>query len=264
MKTSSQRHGFTLIELLVVIAIIAILAAILFPVFAKVRENARRISCTSNMKQLGIAVTQYTQDSDETLPVADWWSIPNGTGWVSRTLPYVKSLGVYKCPDDSKGLTVSAKDGWKGIMVSFAANAYHAGWNGTQNLAYGPIGYEGASWMDATPNNLAKMNRPSDTILLAEKFADDTDGSGVGTNAANAPTGNVFTNDMKDFGQKIPDGTKPAAAYPDGPNGGVSAHHNDMADFLFLDGHVKTMNPVKTNPDPNNQPQNNMWDGTRQ
>ena len=71
MKTRSARSGFTLIELLVVIAIIAILAAILFPVFQKVRENARRSSCLSNEKQLGLAIIQYTQDTDETFGVVD-------------------------------------------------------------------------------------------------------------------------------------------------------------------------------------------------
>ena len=119
------RSGFTLIELLVVIAIIAILAAILFPVFQKVRENARRSSCTSNLKQLSLAVVQYNQDYDEFMPL----SVGNNTygGWVYYTgftgvnqttptsfdptqgsiYPFVKSKGVYVCPDDASGQALS-------------------------------------------------------------------------------------------------------------------------------------------------------------
>jgi len=94
--------GFTLIELLVVIAIIAILAAILFPVFAKVREKARQTSCLSNEKQLGLAFMQYSQDNDERfytgLPSRE--SYGEGTGWGGSVYPYIKSTSVFVCPDD--------------------------------------------------------------------------------------------------------------------------------------------------------------------
>src|SRR5690349_1235069 len=82
--SSKASYGFTLIELLIVIAIIAILAAILFPVFARARENARRSSCQSNLKQIGLAFAQYTQDNDERLPMA-YNYYGGGTTGVPRT-----------------------------------------------------------------------------------------------------------------------------------------------------------------------------------
>ena len=114
MTTSSPRRrprGFTLIELLVVIAIIAILAAILFPVFAKAREKARQASCASNLKQLGLAITQYTQDYDELVPPALVRSAAGVTNtWRWILYPYVKSTRVYTCPSDQSNATNTTYD----------------------------------------------------------------------------------------------------------------------------------------------------------
>lgn len=137
-----QRHGrrtaFTLIELLVVIAIIAILAAILFPVFARARENARRASCQSNVKQIGLGIMQYTQDYDERLPNA--WVGPDGNaktgGWnyysqvglvgttavfdptAGAIYPYLKSAQVFVCPSDTQGQRTGSSYAINGCTLS--------------------------------------------------------------------------------------------------------------------------------------------------
>jgi len=126
---STTRKGFTLIELLVVIAIIAILAAILFPVFAKVREKARATSCTSNMKQVGLGLLQYQQDNDEAFPVGFQYAGANGNvsgaGWAGPISPYIKSTGVFKCADDSTSQLVV--NNIVNYPVSYALNSNIAG-----------------------------------------------------------------------------------------------------------------------------------------
>lgn len=126
-------NGFTLIELLVVIAIISILAAILFPVFARARENARRTSCLSNLKQIGMGIMQYTQDYDETYPnygtlvgtaeVSPWWT--------GMTAPYLKSAAVLRCPSSPLGAESSLGHYGANILVLKAArgigNVYEPG-----------------------------------------------------------------------------------------------------------------------------------------
>src|SRR5690606_13298398 len=109
---NGTKRGFTLIELLVVIAIISILAAILFPVFARARENARRASCMSNLKQIGLGIMMYTQDYDETYPRClqiDAATPPDDIRWVSGNYwvwqqmiqPYVKNYQIFRCPSSS-------------------------------------------------------------------------------------------------------------------------------------------------------------------
>jgi prepilin-type N-terminal cleavage/methylation domain-containing protein/prepilin-type processing-associated H-X9-DG protein len=134
MERNRKPRGFTLIELLVVIAIIAILAAILFPVFAKAREKARCSSCQSNLKQIGVAFLQYAQDNDERFPASVWADLPlqfpgsaNWRGVFTHGIQsYLKSTQVFKCPSDSTTEIISygysqylyeASRGWASVAA---------------------------------------------------------------------------------------------------------------------------------------------------
>lgn len=258
-------QAFTLIELLVVIAIIAILAAILFPVFAQAREKARQASCMSNESQIGLAIMQYTQDFDEVYPKSegnagdaapyyDRWA----DTWADVIQPYVKSYDVFRCPDDSS----TPLPTWEGVGVSYNCNAdddYTSHW-----IAYGPFGMgsnPGDFW-NYNSLTLGQINEPGDSIMVAEEHNSDMLKVGA-QNATEYNSGFTETSWVGCCTALIPDGTRPAAAYPFGPNGAVSATHTSLANFLFCDGHVKAMLPIDTNPDPINHPEKDLWNCLR-
>jgi prepilin-type N-terminal cleavage/methylation domain-containing protein/prepilin-type processing-associated H-X9-DG protein len=144
-------RGFTLIELLVAIAIIAILASILFPVFARARENARRASCMSNLKQIGLATMMYVQDYDEWYPMGarrrNMWA-ERGT-WRFFLQPYTKSTQVFRCPSDASVLS----DAGDYIAISYGIN------------------YQIAGWCSAVP--MAALQSPAQTIFATEMASTD-------------------------------------------------------------------------------------------
>lgn len=168
-----KRRAFTLIELLVVIAIIAILASILFPVFSRARENARRSSCASNLKQIGLGILQYVQDYDETLPPHRQTLIGNdgvtntALSWRGLTFPYVKNAQVYACVSNQQRKVASDADGdaannlpnTQKFTISYSAN------NRPMVAAATPA---------ATTIKLSAVESPSTQLWIGESTTNDS------------------------------------------------------------------------------------------
>jgi prepilin-type N-terminal cleavage/methylation domain-containing protein/prepilin-type processing-associated H-X9-DG protein len=168
-----KRSGFTLIELLVVIAIIAILAAILFPVFAQAREKARQSGCLSNLKQIGTGLMMYTQDYDEAYPCnwygGLWPSTPDGKQykWMDAVYPYVKNEAVFTCPSDGSGrqqyiyyrnLPKASTNNWGSYLT---------------NVAYWDLGPGTPASSEGNPSarrttTVAALQRPSETFWAGD------------------------------------------------------------------------------------------------
>ncbi len=145
-----RRTGFTLMELLVVIAIIAILAAILFPVFARAREKARQSSCLSNEKQIALGVLMYAQDYDDTLPPYYNFAatVPAGARyWMEVIMPYVKNSQIFVCPSRGNGA----------ITASYGCN---------YNWVFS--NFEESGWPPERGKNLAKIDRVSEIIMFLD------------------------------------------------------------------------------------------------
>lgn len=268
-----SKKAFTLIELLVVIAIIAILAAILFPVFAQAKEAAKKTSCLSNEKQLSLGVLMYQNDFDDSYPQGTGaWSFFNGsssgsfwgdTNWAVVTLPYIKSLGILGCPDDSKGSKVDPNTAWAGIMMSYAVNGLIVPWQPSESGQYCK-GLMCEDTMSGGPDgksvNEGTVHQPASVIMLSEAHSDALSGPNQ-TGYPNSPGANysagfggIFTGYEYYENLQLPNqcGTAdfgaPCGAYPWGQTGAVSVHGGNVANFSFADGHAKSMNPMRTVP----------------
>ena len=252
MKTLATKRpsGFTLIELLVVIAIIAILAAILFPVFAKAREKARQTACTSNLKQLGLGMLQYIQDYDETFPVGTGYSGPC-RGWAGQLYPYVKSYGVYSCPDD----TTAPTSGAGFYTCSYAMNVSLGG-------SQSPSVYVENSYQ---PQIMSTLIAPASSVALCEIqgcqvwFAHPGGPSLEGDSPSTAGFCNSYDSPKEDnmaltlaYQAAHPSSNCASGAslnltavtYPPGPYAGYGTNrHNGLGNYLLCDGHVKSLRP---------------------
>jgi len=208
----TRRGGFTLIELLVVIAIIAILAAILFPVFAKAREKARQASCLANIKQLGLSVIQYADDYDETYPIS-YQDVSSGPGsaaqipstWPNRIQPYIKSNQLFACPSDGRPPHVDFT-GCRPILQSYAWNRF--------------AGIDIPDWGYFDILRQAQIVAPAQLLVFGD---DSSDWVAAGYGAR------FNTLDSPDWFEAI-------------HNEVFQGRHNNGDNMLFADGHAKWVN----------------------
>lgn len=220
-QSEVRQAGFTLIELLVVIAIISILAAILFPVFARARENARRASCMSNLKQISLGIRMYTQDYDEHVPpisINDPADAKNPYGWADAVQPYLKSTQIFQCPSEEWGTRYNNDP-------SHYGSGYTDYWMNNMTSKTNAQGSGGKS--------LAEFAFPSQTVMLG-------DGGGTWSNGASYYSYAKYNSNGRSLSAARGSctGTPPAPYLAQVAEGG-SERHLDGTNFAFADGHVK-------------------------
>ena len=244
---SRNRHGFTLIELLVVIAIIAILAAILFPVFAKAREKARQTTCLSNTKQLGNTIMMYDQDYDEKMPIGVEWN--TWDFWTLRIQPYMKSWDVMYCPSGNGVRLPKSWDlpqyRWWGNWEGFVQYGFNVCYMNRAEGDCSNMQIDGNAF--GPPITLANIKQPAATVLLAEVGQDPLDDfpDNLGTSFV-YPPGGFTASDVCTYGDW---GPLPDLWY--GQSGSTMTtklgffrpRHTEGGNVTFADGHSKFMRP---------------------
>jgi prepilin-type N-terminal cleavage/methylation domain-containing protein/prepilin-type processing-associated H-X9-DG protein len=283
-----KHRAFTLIELLVVIAIIAILAAILFPVFAQAKLAAKKTSDLSEVKQLTLGSVMYTNDYDDTFQIHNFfdndWTTPLGfaTEWDIELYPYTKNYQIEHSAVDSYADSDPGSVYSGGVVRSYAANSITTS-DATVNVQQGPIASY-ASWRQVFSLTSTSVTQPAATVLIGTQLNSDlqymTDAfsGGPGGNISGFPgVGIVFDSSVPatQYGSGSANLLAPNGARTQiltgytfgtgiaGANGGISAPYAKQANFGYCDGHAKSAIPTATNPDGIHHPELNQWDGIR-
>ncbi len=227
----SRHRAFTLVELLVVIAIIAILAAILFPVFARARENARRSSCQSNLKQIGLGLLQYIQDYDEKMPRSAYGSVALGSDnvnykWMDAIFPYTRSEQIFNCPSDALSPPYRLRGG-----TNYGSYG--------QNGAYRNAGDEQTPPRSAQSLvSLPQIASPAEVVWAAD--TNNADGT-LTTNGGSSGGSYGFTwADISENPGIVTAGSGYRQLTVPTSGGGIAERHLQTTNALFCDGHVKS------------------------